>query len=305
MCVDYMWFGAWFTLNISVTMVNKIFYTSLNAPYPWAMTSAHLALSGLLSALLLTGCVTKRYSSEKVPWRTQRKLIGLSFLFVLNIALGNASLVHASVPFVQMVRCTVPAMTAGLSYLIMGTTQSPRELMALVPVVFGAMLVIRGEIQLTVVGAAITLLGCVLCAVKAVVTAQQLSGEDKVSPVALLRTVGCVGTLESIPVVLVWEPGYFQGFLATAPAYVLLLLLLHATQAFALNIANFESTKATSATLMTVGGNLKCVVTSLISVLYFGNPTSYVGMAGVVMTVGGTYWWFVLHVFVTLCQVHE
>lgn len=285
------WFLTWFILNISVTLVNKLFYTRLNAPYPWAMTTTHLAVSAMLSSLLLTGWITTRYPPESVPWQTQRKLIGISVLFVLNIMLGNASLVHASVPFVQMVRCTVPAMTAGLSYVIMGTKQSRQQLMALVPVVFGAMFIISGELHVTFAGVCITLLGCLVCSLKAVITAQQLTGQDKVSPVTLLRTLACVGTLEAAPVVLVLEPHYFDLFLANAPAGVLWLLVLHATQAFALNIANFESTRATSATLMTVGGNLKSAATSLISVLFFGNPSSVIGMVGVVLTVMGSYWY--------------
>lgn len=116
-----------------------------------------------MAALVLAG--TSRYGSTEMTWSKQKKLTGvclfkgagllvslcgsgLSVIFVSNIVVGNASLAYASVPFVQMVRCTIPAMTAGANMLLFKHTFSTRQTLALAAIVFGAVLVCRGEVRI-------------------------------------------------------------------------------------------------------------------------------------------------------------
>eukprot|EP00658_Telonema_sp_P-2_P036262 TRINITY_DN2626_c0_g2_i1.p1 TRINITY_DN2626_c0_g2~~TRINITY_DN2626_c0_g2_i1.p1 ORF type:complete len:386 (-),score=71.32 TRINITY_DN2626_c0_g2_i1:110-1267(-) len=293
------WFSLWFCLNMSVTLVNKIFYTTLAAPYPWAMTTVHLTTSAILSSILLSGALTTRYGDGHLLWRTHKKLIGLSLLFVLNIVVGNASLVHASVPFVQMLRCTVPAMTAALSFGLLGQRQSHRQLFALTGVVVGALVLVQGSWgDLTPLGVMVTLVGCLLCSCKAVLTSMILDDPTissklghKISPLEVLRTLATCGALEAWPIVLYREPQWLGHFIRHAPAGVVLLLLLHGVQAFALNVANFEATKATSATVMTIGGNMKAVMTSGMSMVLLGEKVSPVGLVGMFMCAGGMWWY--------------
>jgi len=212
-------------------------------------------------------------------------------LFTTNIAFGNASLLYASIPFVQMVRCTVPIITAGLSYLLLGSTLGLREWASLVPVVAGSIIVSIGEVELSLVGAVVTVVGCFLCAFKAVLTKKLLSGSDKVAPLTMLSNVALFGAVQLWPLVETHENGFLHTFLPKSPAWVLLLLLAHAIQVFMLNIANFEATKQTSALLMTVGGNMKSVLTCGLAMVMFGHPTTTLQVVGILVTVFGVWWY--------------
>jgi len=212
----------WFVLNISVTLLNKVFFAKLDAPYPMVITSVHLAVSATLSCVVLL--FTSRYGSSDVPRETQKKLFAMSFLFVANIVVGNASLAHASVPFVQMVRCTIPGLTAVANWVFFKKKYSTRTWVSLVPIIMGAMMVCAGEVHLTFNGLVLTLLGCVLCSAKAIVTNQVLVGKDKVGTVPTLRTVATLGCMELGGVAFYVETPFFYEWVPSATTATLVLL---------------------------------------------------------------------------------
>lgn len=279
----------WFFLNISVTLLNKAFFAKMNAPYPMVITSVHLAVSATLSCMVLL--FTSRYGSGDVPRDTQMKLFAMSFLFVANIVVGNASLAHASVPFVQMVRCTIPGLTAVANWIFFNTTYSKRTWLSLIPIITGAMMVCAGEVYLTTTGLSLTLLGCVLCSAKAIVTNQVLVGKDKVGTVPTLRTVATLGFMELGGVAFYFETPFFYDWLPNTTTAMLVLLFFHGVQAFMLNIANFEANKDTSPLVMTVAGNCKHVVTVMSSVALFGSSMTMHGAVGATITMLGAFWY--------------
>ena len=167
------WFTTWMVLNIVVTLLNKTFFSILKCPYPSSVTMVHMIFSGVLSHYAL---VTKYTDTRPIPAELNTKLNWMSFLFVANIVLGNAALSFCSIAFVQMVRCTIPAMTAFMAYFILGSKLTNMQMISLLPVIFGAVMVSLGELDLTFVGVVMTLAGCAASALKSILTKVFLSG---------------------------------------------------------------------------------------------------------------------------------
>ncbi len=62
-----------------------------------------------------------------------------------------------------------------------------------------------------------------------------------------------------------------------------------ATVAFLLNLSNFFANKYTGPLTITVGGNLKQVVTIVLSIIIFRNPVSLLSAAGMSICTSGTH----------------
>ncbi len=120
-------------------------------------------------------------------------LLAFSSLFTLNIAVSNISLCVAasapwplfvsrsrslltrrlflrsamvSIPFHQIMRCTLPVLTVLLYRLRYGRRYSTRTYLSLVPIVAGVALATYGDYYFTAAGCVLTLLGVVLSLVK-------------------------------------------------------------------------------------------------------------------------------------------
>merc|ERR1712232_614107 len=70
-----------------------------------------------------------------------------------------------------------------------------------------------------------------------------------------------------------------------------IILLINGTMAFFLNYSNFQFTRHTSALTVTVAGNVKHVLTILLSVALFRNPISAVNAVGSAIAIAGAAWY--------------
>ena len=135
--------------------------------------------------------VEAKEDSER-RWSDWLILQGFALLYATNIAVSNASLGLVSIPvscsvklragrrcelthplpfqFHQVLRSICPLFTIVLSRLILHKSASFTKLLALLPVVVGAILACFGDLSFTPLGFALTLLGTILAAFKTVIT---------------------------------------------------------------------------------------------------------------------------------------
>jgi solute carrier family 35 (GDP-fucose transporter), member C1 len=109
-------------------------------------------------------------------------------------------------------------------------------------------------------------------------------------PMQLLSKMAAYACVQML--ILSWWTGEFDAILITYeqqsnPMLFFMILFSNGVMAFMLNLANFATTKKTSALTVTVGGNLKHMATIIISVIIFQNPISLLNGIGIALAAIG------------------
>jgi hypothetical protein len=93
-----MWLGAYFVLNLILTIYNKAVMQFLHFRYPWSLTAIHTLAS-------TAGCLGLAWMGVFTPaslgLRENLVMIAFSTLYTVNIAISNVSLNLVTVPFHQ------------------------------------------------------------------------------------------------------------------------------------------------------------------------------------------------------------
>jgi len=288
------WLFLYFWFNLSLTIYNKIALGSF--PYPWTLTSIHslCATCGSLAAYKLG-------YFEFGPARSMREnliLLGFSSLYTVNIAVSNVSLNLVSVPVHQVVRATVPLFAMFLMVMIYRKRYAPETYLALGLIIFGVTLATYGDYSASSYGLFLTLFGSVLAALKGIATNALLVGSLKLHPLDLLLKMSPLAFIQcSILAIITGESSaiYDKAFVVQSISRnQWLSLILNGAIAFGLNVVSFTGNKKTSAVTMSVCGNIKQVLTVLLSVLIFNLSINRLNMFGISVTMaGGAYYSYV------------
>jgi uncharacterized membrane protein len=149
------------------------------------------------------------------------------------------------------------------------------------------------EYKFTYMGFFLTVLGAVLASVKTIVTNRVQVGRLKLNPLDLLFRMSPLAFIQCIFYAQVTgELDKVREF-ATDNMTIHLAsgLLLNGVIAFALNIVSFTANKKTSALTMTVAGNVKQVLSIVLSVIIFDYAITSTNSFGIILTLIGGAWY--------------
>ncbi|ETV78895.1 hypothetical protein, variant 2 [Aphanomyces astaci] len=208
-----LWLSLWFALNMTVTIVNKQALTVLNLPvtvlpprsFIWSslpsytqLTCVHMACNSIGAYLYVHLSCRGGARGRPLPLRPDQAItmFFFSFIFVSNIILGNWSLGLVSVSLNQIMRALVPGTTAVLSTVVLHTTYTMAQILALVPIALGVYIACSRDIASTPMGIAITALAILFASLKSVLSSKFLTGHVTVTPVQLI--------LHQAPLSAVW-----------------------------------------------------------------------------------------------------
>ncbi|KAJ3173434.1 UAA transporter [Geranomyces variabilis] len=322
--------GIYFTFNLTLTLYNKLIFSAFAFPFPWTLTAIH-TLCGTLGCYLCAA--TGLFVPARLGRREKYVMAAFSVLYTVNIAISNVSLNLVTVPFHQVVRSTVPLFTIFLSTLCLSKHYSHAIYLSLLPIVFGVVLATTADYNYTLLGLLLTLLGTMLAAVKTIVTNIVQVGELRLHPLDLLlrmSPLACVQTVlwavatgEAREVVAWLMMATMSGhndnagnaMAAAAPNggggmassgrhhpaggnhagwVTALALLVNGALAFGLNVASFVANRRTSALTMCVAGNVKQVLSIILSVAIFQLHITTTNAGGILITLlGGIYYTYV------------
>ncbi|ETV78894.1 hypothetical protein, variant 1 [Aphanomyces astaci] len=191
-----LWLSLWFALNMTVTIVNKQALTVLNLPV--TLTCVHMACNSIGAYLYVHLSCRGGARGRPLPLRPDQAItmFFFSFIFVSNIILGNWSLGLVSVSLNQIMRALVPGTTAVLSTVVLHTTYTMAQILALVPIALGVYIACSRDIASTPMGIAITALAILFASLKSVLSSKFLTGHVTVTPVQLI--------LHQAPLSAVW-----------------------------------------------------------------------------------------------------
>jgi uncharacterized membrane protein len=149
------------------------------------------------------------------------------------------------------------------------------------------------EYKFTYMGFFLTVLGAVLASVKTIVTNRVQVGRLKLNPLDLLFRMSPLAFIQCIFYAhATGELDQVKEFAADNMTINLASgLLLNGIIAFALNIVSFTANKKTSALTMTVAGNVKQVLSIVLSVIIFDYAITSTNSFGIILTLIGGAWY--------------
>lgn len=150
------------------------------------------------------------------------------------------------------------------------------------------------EYAFTYMGFFLTVLGAILASVKTIVTNRIQVGRLKLNPLDLLFRMSPLAFIQCI--VYAYLTGELEQvrtfvFTNTSNQQLGLGLLLNGVIAFGLNIVSFTANKKTSALTMTVAGNIKQVLSIILSIIIFDYVINQMNMFGILLTLVGGAWY--------------
>ncbi|KAJ7965578.1 UDP-galactose transporter 1 [Quillaja saponaria] len=266
----------WWTFNVTVIIINKWIFQKLDFKFPLSVSCVHFICSAVGAYLMIKVLKLKPLIAVD-PVDRWRRIFPMSFVFCINIVLGNVSLRYIPVSFMQTIKSFTPATTVVLQWLVWRKYFDWRIWASLVPIVGGILLTSVTELSFNMFGFCAALFGCLATSTKTILAESLLHGYK----------------FDSINTAM----GFLIGL---APIHIhgpaLIIIFLSGVLAFCLNFSIFYVIHSTTAVTFNVAGNLKVAVAVLISWMIFRNPISPLNAIGCAITlVGCTFYGYVRH----------
>ncbi|GMH17397.1 hypothetical protein Nepgr_019238 [Nepenthes gracilis] len=287
----------WWAFNVAVIVMNKWIFQKLDFKFPLTVSCVHFICSAV-GAYLAIKVLKVKPLIQVDPEDRWRRIFPMSFVFCINIVLGNVSLRYIPVSFMQTIKSFTPATTVILQWLVWRKYFDWRIWAALVPIVGGILLTSVTELSFNTYGFCAALFGCLATSTKTILAESLLHGYkfDSINTVYYMAPLATV--ILAVPAMLIEGSGVIS-WLQTHPSVFssLVIVLSSGLLAFCLNFSIFYVIHSTTAVTFNVAGNLKVAVAVLVSWLIFRNPISALNAIGCAVTlVGCTFYGYVRHV---------
>ncbi|KAG1328074.1 putative UDP-galactose transporter 1 [Cocos nucifera] len=113
----------WWGFNVTVIIMNKWIFQKLDFKFPLTVSCIHFICSAV-GAYIAIKLLKVKPLIEVDPEDRWRRIFPMSFVFCINIVLGNVSLRYIPVSFMQTIKSFTPATTAAYKLKMM----EPRNL---------------------------------------------------------------------------------------------------------------------------------------------------------------------------------
>jgi len=286
---------GWFILNISIANVNKWIFSKYDFHYPIFLTLIHIVCSMILSSLTIRG---GWYPLNEIKtWNKWcSKILPLAAIFCASVAAGNIGLRYIFVSYAQIVTATTPLFTVLVTSLLTTTHLKWEIYVSMLPIAGGVGLASWEEADFHLFGFLAIVSATALRAIKSVWQGVLLSDEDdKIDALSLLfyMTPPCFFFL--LIMTMIFEPEIILDSNSMIEILtnisLIFWLFLSGLIAFSLNMMNLLVTKYTSAVTLQVLGNVKVVLSIIVSVLIFQNQVSFLAWLGCTITLLGVNWY--------------
>jgi solute carrier family 35 protein E3 len=286
----------WWGFNVLVIIMNKWIFQKLDFKFPLTVSTVHFICS-TIGAHIAIKVLQLKPLIEVNPADRWSRILPMSFIFCLNIVLGNVSLRYIPVSFMQTIKSFTPATTVVLQWLVWGKTFDRRVWLSLLPVVGGIVLTSFTELSFNLAGFLAAFLGCMVTSTKTILAESLLHGYnfDSINTVYYMAPYATM--ILSIPALLLEGAGVLKwAEVQTSLLLPVLIIVLSGVSAFCLNFSIFYVIHTTTAVTFNVAGNMKVAVAIVISWLIFRNPISVMNGIGCTVTLlGCCFYGYVCH----------
>ncbi|XP_062184513.1 UDP-galactose transporter 1-like [Phragmites australis] len=286
----------WWGFNVTVIIMNKWIFQKLDFKFPLTVSCVHFICSSIGASIAIHVLKVKPLI-EVEPEDRWKRIFPMSFVFCINIVLGNVSLRYIPVSFMQTIKSFTPATTVILQWLVWSKHFEWHIWASLVPIVGGILLTSVTELSFNIFGFCAAMVGCLATSTKTILAESLLHGYkfDSINTVYYMAPFATM--ILALPAMLLEGGGIINWFYthdSIVPA--LIIILGSGVLAFCLNFSIFYVIHSTTAVTFNVAGNLKVAVAVLVSWLIFRNPISAMNAIGCGITlVGCTFYGYVRH----------
>ncbi|WCJ44634.1 golgi nucleotide sugar transporter 5 [Euphorbia peplus] len=286
----------WWAFNVTVIIMNKWIFQKLDFKFPLTVSCIHFICSSIGAYIVIKVLKVKPLIVVD-PEDRWRRIFPMSFVFCINIVLGNVSLRYIPVSFMQTIKSFTPATTVVLQWLVWRKYFDWRIWAALVPIVGGILLTSVTELSFNMLGFCAALFGCLATSTKTILAESLLHGYkfDSINTVYYMAPFATM--ILGLPALLLEGNGVLEWFSthdSVMPAMV--IIFISGVLAFCLNFSIFYVIHSTTAVTFNVAGNLKVAVAVLVSWLIFKNPIALLNAVGCGITLlGCTFYGYVRH----------
>ncbi|KAM7507739.1 hypothetical protein LguiA_018192 [Lonicera macranthoides] len=284
----------WWGFNVTVIIMNKWIFQKLDFKFPLSVSSIHFICSAIGAYLVIKVLKLKPLITVE-PEDRWKRIFPMSFVFCINIVLGNVSLRYIPVSFMQTIKSFTPATTVILQWLVWRKYFDWRIWASLVPIVGGILLTSITELSFNMFGFCAALFGCLATSTKTILAESLLHGYkfDSINTVYYMAPFATM--ILAVPALLLEGAGVLEWFRTTPDLLSSLVIIFGSgVMAFCLNFSIFYVIHSTTAVTFNVAGNLKVAVAVTCSWLIFRNPISPMNAFGCAVTlVGCTFYGYV------------
>lgn len=307
------WLLVWTVNNMAVTLLNKYAFANVDFKYPFFLSFIHMMCNSIGSfivfSLMTSSHKTKsikpstvrgamqsalgQITHKKLNLREHFLVLLFSFIFSLNIAVGNLSLRHVSVNFNQVMRSLIPAISIVMS-MALGKPVSRKRQIAVLPVIVGVAMATFGDMSFSKLGFGITVLCILLGAFKVVASGEMLTGNLRLHPVDLLGRMAPLAMVQCLVMsFFMSETAEIQGRWNTelnpsVNRMPFIVVVGSGVFAFSLNICSLMANKMTSPLTLCITANVKQVLMILFSTVIFGTEISLLNGLGIAVVLVGS-----------------
>ncbi|KAK6939873.1 Sugar phosphate transporter domain [Dillenia turbinata] len=286
----------WWGFNVTVIIMNKWIFQKLDFKFPLTVSCIHFICSSV-GAYLVIKVLKMKPLIVVDPEDRWRRIFPMSFIFCINIVLGNVSLRYIPVSFMQTIKSFTPATTVILQWLVWRKYFDWRIWASLIPIVGGILLTSITELSFDMAGFCAALFGCLATSTKTILAESLLHGFkfDSINTVYYMAPFATM--ILAVPALLLEGSGVLYWLHTTTSLESSLIIIFSSgVLAFCLNFSIFYVIHSTTAVTFNVAGNLKVAVAVTCSWLIFRNPISMMNAIGCGITlVGCTFYGYVRH----------
>ena len=223
-------------------------------------------------------------------FKTSQKVMPLSIVFVLMIALNNLCLQYVEVTFYQVARGLTTVFNVVLSYFYLGESTSFRALLCCGMIIAGFYMGVENEVRFTLVGTMFGVASSLFVCLNALFTKKYIQYVDGNNQYKLLLYNNLNAMVLFIPVILM--AGEHRVLLEhmdylTSPGYWTLMTLT-GMFGFLIGIITVFQITLTSPLTHNIAGTAKATLQTVLALMIYQNPVTWKGLMGIGLVLGGS-----------------
>ncbi|KAF6153918.1 hypothetical protein GIB67_023695 [Kingdonia uniflora] len=286
----------WWGFNITVIIMNKWIFQKLDFKFPLIVSCIYFIRLVIGAYIAIKVLKVKPMIMDNLEDRWKR-IFPMSFVFCINIVLGNVFLWYMPISFMKIIKSFTLATTMVLQWLVWRKYFDWRIWASLVPIVGGILLTSVIVLSFNMFGFRAALFAFLATSIKTILAESLLHGYKFDCINTVYYMISFATMILPLSTLFLKGPGVCVWFHTHETLYSsLILILTSGVLAFCLNFSISYVIHSTTAVMFNVTGNMNLAVAVMFSWPIFRNSIPALNVVGCGVTlIGCTFYGYVRH----------